>query len=214
MTASRRASASSCTARSMDSDGRPVGRTLIEAWQTNAAGRYAHELDDHPAPARSELHRPGPVPHRRRRVIPLRVDQARRLSVAEPPQRLAAGAHPLLAVRAGVRAATGDADVLPGRSAAAVRPDLQLGAGRSSDGNAWSRSSIWRTPSPSGRWRIGSTSSCAAERRRRSRPSRTTERDALAYAGRDRRRRPGRPVPVAPAASGRNRVDRRREPDP
>jgi protocatechuate 3,4-dioxygenase beta subunit len=34
----------------LDSDGRPVRETLIEAWQANAAGRYAHELDDHPAP--------------------------------------------------------------------------------------------------------------------------------------------------------------------
>lgn len=33
-----------------DSDGRPVRGSLIEAWQANAAGRYAHELDDHPAP--------------------------------------------------------------------------------------------------------------------------------------------------------------------
>lgn len=36
--------------RVTDSDGRPVAATLIEAWQANAAGRYAHELDDHPAP--------------------------------------------------------------------------------------------------------------------------------------------------------------------
>jgi protocatechuate 3,4-dioxygenase, beta subunit len=38
------------TGRVSDSDGRPVGGTLIEAWQTNAAGRYAHDGDDHPAP--------------------------------------------------------------------------------------------------------------------------------------------------------------------
>lgn len=36
--------------RVIDSDGRPVAGTLIEAWQANSAGRYAHELDDHPAP--------------------------------------------------------------------------------------------------------------------------------------------------------------------
>ena len=36
--------------RVIDSDGRPVPRTLIEVWQANAAGRYAHEVDDHPAP--------------------------------------------------------------------------------------------------------------------------------------------------------------------
>jgi protocatechuate 3,4-dioxygenase beta subunit len=38
------------TGRVTDSGGRPVRATLIEAWQANAAGRYAHELDDHPAP--------------------------------------------------------------------------------------------------------------------------------------------------------------------
>ena len=36
--------------RVLDSDGRPVGDTLVEAWQANSAGRYAHEVDDHPAP--------------------------------------------------------------------------------------------------------------------------------------------------------------------
>jgi protocatechuate 3,4-dioxygenase beta subunit len=36
--------------RILDSDGRPVPRTLIEVWQANPAGRYAHELDVHPAP--------------------------------------------------------------------------------------------------------------------------------------------------------------------
>jgi protocatechuate 3,4-dioxygenase beta subunit len=36
--------------RVMDSDGRPVPGALVEIWQANAAGRYAHEIDDHPAP--------------------------------------------------------------------------------------------------------------------------------------------------------------------
>ena len=36
--------------RVTNSDGRAIGRTLIEAWQANAGGRYAHEWDDHPAP--------------------------------------------------------------------------------------------------------------------------------------------------------------------
>jgi protocatechuate 3,4-dioxygenase beta subunit len=36
--------------RVTDSDGRPVRQSLIEVWQANAAGRYRHELDDHPAP--------------------------------------------------------------------------------------------------------------------------------------------------------------------
>jgi protocatechuate 3,4-dioxygenase, beta subunit len=36
--------------RVLDGDGRPVPRTLLEIWQTNAAGRYAHQADQHPAP--------------------------------------------------------------------------------------------------------------------------------------------------------------------
>jgi len=38
------------TGRVLDSGGRPVPGTLIELWQANAAGRYAHRVDDHPAP--------------------------------------------------------------------------------------------------------------------------------------------------------------------
>jgi protocatechuate 3,4-dioxygenase, beta subunit len=36
--------------RVLDEDGRPVPHTLIEIWQCNAAGRYLHARDDHPAP--------------------------------------------------------------------------------------------------------------------------------------------------------------------
>lgn len=36
--------------RVLDSNGRPVSNSLIEIWQANAAGRYAHHRDDHPAP--------------------------------------------------------------------------------------------------------------------------------------------------------------------
>jgi protocatechuate 3,4-dioxygenase beta subunit len=38
------------TGRVLDSDGRPVRNSLVEVWQTNAAGRYAHAGDRHPAP--------------------------------------------------------------------------------------------------------------------------------------------------------------------
>jgi protocatechuate 3,4-dioxygenase beta subunit len=38
------------TGRVTGSDGRPVAGQLVEIWQANAAGRYAHELDQHPAP--------------------------------------------------------------------------------------------------------------------------------------------------------------------
>jgi protocatechuate 3,4-dioxygenase beta subunit len=36
--------------RVLDEDGRAVPRTLVEIWQANAAGRYCHAIDDHPAP--------------------------------------------------------------------------------------------------------------------------------------------------------------------
>ena len=34
----------------LDGDGRPVRGQLIEIWQANAAGRYVHKRDQHPAP--------------------------------------------------------------------------------------------------------------------------------------------------------------------
>jgi protocatechuate 3,4-dioxygenase beta subunit len=36
--------------RVVDSSGQPLPGTLVEVWQANAAGRYAHALDEHPAP--------------------------------------------------------------------------------------------------------------------------------------------------------------------
>ena len=38
------------TGRVLDGDGRPVRNSLIEVWQANAAGRYVHQGDRHPAP--------------------------------------------------------------------------------------------------------------------------------------------------------------------
>jgi protocatechuate 3,4-dioxygenase beta subunit len=38
------------TGRVVDDSGRPAPHTLIEIWQANAAGRYRHGVDTHPAP--------------------------------------------------------------------------------------------------------------------------------------------------------------------
>jgi protocatechuate 3,4-dioxygenase beta subunit len=38
------------TGHVLDEHGRPVRRTLVEVWQANAAGRYAHQKDQHEAP--------------------------------------------------------------------------------------------------------------------------------------------------------------------
>jgi protocatechuate 3,4-dioxygenase beta subunit len=38
------------TGRVLDESGTPVPNTLLEIWQANAAGRYVHRQDQHPAP--------------------------------------------------------------------------------------------------------------------------------------------------------------------
>jgi protocatechuate 3,4-dioxygenase beta subunit len=38
------------TGRVVDEDGRPIRAALVEVWQANAAGRYRHVVDEHPAP--------------------------------------------------------------------------------------------------------------------------------------------------------------------
>ncbi|HZR91327.1 MAG TPA: protocatechuate 3,4-dioxygenase subunit beta [Gaiellaceae bacterium] len=45
--------------RVLDEAGRPVRDTLVEIWQANAAGRYAHEVDRHPAPLDPNFHGAG-----------------------------------------------------------------------------------------------------------------------------------------------------------
>jgi protocatechuate 3,4-dioxygenase beta subunit len=42
--------------RLLDTDGKPVRRSLIEIWQTNAAGRYDHPGDTHDAPLDPNFH--------------------------------------------------------------------------------------------------------------------------------------------------------------
>jgi protocatechuate 3,4-dioxygenase, beta subunit len=38
------------TGRLLDADGKPIRRSLVEIWQANASGRYAHPGDQHDAP--------------------------------------------------------------------------------------------------------------------------------------------------------------------
>ncbi|PZW44831.1 protocatechuate 3,4-dioxygenase beta subunit [Humitalea rosea] len=47
--------------RVLDEDGRPVPHTMVEIWQANAAGRYAHALDQHNAPLDPNFHGVGRV---------------------------------------------------------------------------------------------------------------------------------------------------------
>ena len=89
-----------------EDDGRPVPDTLVEIWQANAGGRYRHRGDQLAVAARPELHRRRPLADRRRGLLPLRHDQAGRLPVGQPPERLAPRAHPLLAC-SGARSRSG-----------------------------------------------------------------------------------------------------------
>ena len=112
--------------RVFDTEGKPLRNTLVEIWQANAAGRYRHRWDRWPAPLDPNFSGAGRCITDDEGRYPLRHDQARALPVGQPLQRLATRPHPLLAAGAGVRAATGDPDVLPGRPALPLRPDLQL----------------------------------------------------------------------------------------
>jgi protocatechuate 3,4-dioxygenase beta subunit len=117
------------TGRVLDGDGRAVPRHA----DRDLAGERGRALParGRPAPgaAGPELHRRGPVHDRLRGPVPVRHHQAGRLPVAEPPQRVARPAHPLLAVRPGVHAAADHPDVLPRGPAVRPGPDLQLRAG-------------------------------------------------------------------------------------
>lgn len=87
----------------LDEDSRGVPDALVELWQANA---WALRSRGRPASgaARSELHRSWPRADGSERPLQLRHNQARRLPVGQPSQRLASGPHPLLRVRSLLRA--------------------------------------------------------------------------------------------------------------
>ena len=86
--------------RVLDEDGRPIPNTLVEVWQANAAGRYAHRVDDHPAPLDPNFSGAGRTLTDDRGTISVCDHQARRLSVAQSSQRLAPRAHSFFACSA------------------------------------------------------------------------------------------------------------------
>lgn len=47
------------TGRVLDGNGKPVPSTLVEIWQANSAGRYAHRRDNHNAPIDPNFHGAG-----------------------------------------------------------------------------------------------------------------------------------------------------------
>ncbi len=118
------------TGRVVDEDGRPVPHTLVEIWQCNAAGRYRHAVDDHPAPLDPNFTGAG-------RML-TDADGRYRFTTIKP------GAYPwrnhqnawrpahihFSLFGASFQTAPGHADVLPQRSAVRVRPDHAVDSGR------------------------------------------------------------------------------------
>ena len=176
----RRPARSSATARSASSTptsrasttGEPLGERIVVTGRvarrprpagagarSSRSGRRtppaatATQVDQHPAPLDPNFTGAGRCLTDDDGPLPLRDDQAGRLPVGEPPERLAARAHPLLAVRARVHRAAGDADVLPGRPAVRLRPDLPVGPRPAGARAADVAASTARRPTPE--WALG-----------------------------------------------------------
>ncbi len=96
-----------------DTEGKPLRDTLVEIWQANAAGRYQHRWDRWEAPLDPNFKGAGRCVTDDAGPLHVHDDQARPVPVGQPLQRVAPGAHSLLAARPGVHPAAGDADVLP-----------------------------------------------------------------------------------------------------
>ncbi len=100
--------------RVIDEDGRPVRDSLVELWQANAAGRYAHRVDQHDAPLDPNFTGAGRAitdADGRYRFLTIKPG---RISLAQSLERVAPRAHPLLALGTELPHATRHADVLSG----------------------------------------------------------------------------------------------------
>ena len=113
------------TGRVLDEDGRAIPDTLIEIWQANAAGRYAHDADQHDAPLDPHFAGIGRVitddhgAYRFMTVKPGAYPWRNHHNAWRP------ASHSLQPVRAELRHSPHHADVFSRRSAAGARSDLQ-----------------------------------------------------------------------------------------
>ena len=140
------------TGRVLDADGRPIREHARRGLAGERRRPLRAQVDQHPAPLDPNFTGAGRcLTDDDGRYASSR--QAGRLPVGEPPQRLAARAHPLLALRPRVHRPAGHADVLPGRPAVRVRPDLPLRARPEGARRCSSAASTWETTTPD--WALG-----------------------------------------------------------
>ena len=139
--------------RILDDDGRPIPSTLVEIWQANAAGRYRHEVDQHPAPLDPNFSGAGRC---------LTDAEGRYRFVTIKPGSYPWGnhenawrpqPHPLLCVRARVHAAARHADVLPRRPAASSSTRSSTRCATRRRASSWSRASTSEATQPE--WALG-----------------------------------------------------------
>ena len=117
------------TGRVLDEDGRPLSNALVEIWQANSAGRYAHDVDQHDAPLDPHFSGVG-------RVV-TGADGVYRFATIKPAaypwknhlQRVASTAYSFQPLRPRFRDPPHHADVFSRRSAARTRSDLSERAG-------------------------------------------------------------------------------------
>ena len=114
--------------RVLDGDRRPVRNTLVEIWQANAAGRYRHAVDRHPAPLDPNFTGAGRC---------MTDDEGRYRFITVKPGAYPWRNHPnawraahihISLFGPGFRHAARHADVLPRRPALLPGPDLPLRA--------------------------------------------------------------------------------------
>ena len=183
-TASRSVSGSSSRGRVLDVDGKPDP----ERARRGLAGERGRPLQapgrSAPGAARPQLLGRRPLPHRRRRQLPLHHREARLLSLGKSRERVAPGAHPFLGLRPGVHTAAGHADVLPGRPAVRVRSDLPLGPQPGGARTARLGVRSRQHEAATGRSPIGGTSCWVTAETARHRSRRTNDASADAVADR------------------------------
>ena len=111
--------------RVLDEDDRPVRGALVEVWQANAAGRYRHKVDGHDAPLDPNFSGAGRTQTDEKGYYSFKTIKPGPYPWGNHYNAWRPGSYTLLALRSGDPVATGDADVFPGRSAAAAGSDLQ-----------------------------------------------------------------------------------------